>query len=401
MENIFQKKLDEIVCSDIKNLITIGYKERQSIEYKKEMYGRSDSDKKEMLKDISSMANAYGGYLLIGIEADASGIPIKPFHISDAEKERDRIEQSCLSSIEPRISGLKSKTIKLDSGEEIIIIFIPRSIKKPHMVSFSGLDQFWIRHNDKKFPMSVEEIREACNNVENIWNDMKQFLKERELELNKEIGTNAFLIIGSSPIFIKDDIIDITEHKIINFLIKPPDQTNENYNLSFELFGGEDLYPEPTLSGLKISFPSYITVELNRNGYYEARIPVEMFSYSIKEKERISLIHHKQIINIVVNYFRALAGLAEILGIEQTIVAYMSLLNIEGLTLEYGKKVLGSNIARSISSVWPKRNMKIPPKQIFSLNNPDKEAKYFLDRLWNAYGFAKAPYFKDDKYCPK
>jgi hypothetical protein len=401
MENIFQKKLDEIACSDINNLITIGYKERQSIEYKKEMYGRSDSDKKEMLKDISSMANAYGGYLLIGIEADASGIPIKPFHIADAEKERDRIEQSCISSIEPRISGLKSKTIKLDSGEEIIIIFIPRSIKKPHMVSFSGLDQFWIRHNDKKFPMAVEEIKDACINVENIWNDMKQFLKERELELNEEIRTNAFLIIGSSPIFIKDDIIDITDHKIINFLIKPPDQTNENFNLSFEAVGPEDCYPEPTLNGLKISSPSYITVELNRNGYFEARIPMEMFSYPAIERKEITLIHHKRIINIVVNYFRALAGLTEILGIEQTIVAYMSLFNIEGLVLKYGKKAPYAAYAKPVSSSWLNRNMKIPPKQIFSLNNPDKEAKYFLDRLWNAYGFVEAPYFKDDKYCPK
>jgi hypothetical protein len=400
MENIFQKKLDKIESSDIYNLITIGYKERQSIEYKKEMYGRSDSDKKEMLRDISSMANAYGGYLLIGIEADDSGVPIRPFHIADAEKERDRIEQSCLSSIEHRISGLKSRTIKLDSGEDIIIVFIPRSIKKPHMVSFSGLNQFWIRHNDKKFPMSVEEIRDACISVENIWNDMKQFLKEREFELNEEIGTNPFLIIGSSPILINEDIIDIADPKIINFLIKPPDQTNEQCNLSFELFGSEESYPEPTLSGLKIFHPGYITVELNRNGYYEARIPMDLFSYPARDCD-LSLIHHKRIINFVVNYFRALASLTEILGVEQTIVAYMSLFNIEGLTLEYGKIAPYSKYAKPVSSSWPKRNMKIPPKQLFSINNPDKEAKYFLDRFWNAYGFAEAPYFEDDKYCPK
>jgi len=36
-------------------------------------------ERKEMLRDISSIANAYGGYLIIGVEADKEGIPIKIF----------------------------------------------------------------------------------------------------------------------------------------------------------------------------------------------------------------------------------------------------------------------------------------------------------------------------------
>ena len=90
MESIFQKSFDDLNGADIQNLITIKYKERQRMEYKKEMYKPTNKYRKEMLRDISSIANAYGGYLIIGLEEDNNGIPVKPFNIANAEKERNR-----------------------------------------------------------------------------------------------------------------------------------------------------------------------------------------------------------------------------------------------------------------------------------------------------------------------
>jgi predicted HTH transcriptional regulator len=144
MQNIFQKNFDQLVGSDITNLIDTKYKERQGMEYKREMYGRNDSDKKELLRDISSIANAYGGYLIVGIETDDEEIPNRTVGVVDAENERNRIEQLCLASIEPRIPGLKTRVIRLNTGEDIIIVIIPRSIRKPHMITHTGLNQFWI-----------------------------------------------------------------------------------------------------------------------------------------------------------------------------------------------------------------------------------------------------------------
>lgn len=395
MDNIFHKSFDNITGKDIQNLIDIQYKERQTMEFKKEMYGRSDGERREMLRDISSIANAYGGYLIIGIEEDDDGFPTRFHNINDAEIGRNRIEQSSLSSIEPRISGLKSKTIKIDTGEDVIIVFIPRSLKKPHMVTLSGLNQFWIRHNDKKFPMSVEEIRDACLSVSNIWKEMKQFLYDRDIEIIEEISNNAFLVIGSSPILTNEDIIDISNHEINDFLIEPKDQIEGPSNLSFKNWGTADAYPIPTLYGLKISYHSWISVELFRNGYYELKIPLDLFTYQNGDK---TYIHYRKIIEFTVNYFRALASLMELLGIEQTIVTFMSLFNVKELTLKFGRK--SPRLASAIleDSQWPDENLKIPPKQIFNLSNPDKEAKYFLDRLWNAFGFTEVPHFKEDKY---
>jgi hypothetical protein len=392
MQNPFQKNFDQIDGTDITNLIDTKYKERQGMEYKREMYGRSDPDRKELLRDISSIANAYGGYLIVGIETDDNEIPVQIVNVVDAETERDRIEQLCLASIEPRIPGLRTRVIRLNTGEDIIIIMIPRSIRKPHMITHTGLNQFWIRHNDKKGLMSIEEIRDACINIDRLQRDIKEFLVERDNEIRGIIGGAPFLVLGSSPSIISEDRVVIDDPALNRFLISPPHQTKLS-NLSFELFDRPEAYPEPTLNGLKIFHPAVQTVELFRTGYYEARIPADLFSFP---REKKVCLHHEQITSYVVNYFRALDTLVELLGIEETIVVFVSLFNIQGIVLE-GVRAIGG-VKQKLDSPWKELNLRIPPKQVYSKKDSDKLAKLFSDRIWNAFGFTEAPYFNDGRY---
>lgn len=399
MESIFQKNFDSITSTDIQNLIDIKYKERQRMEYKREMYGRSNEEKKEMLKDISSMANAYGGYLIIGVEEDNNGIPIKPFNVNDVESERNRIEQLCLSSIEPRISGLKCKTVTLDSGENVIVVLIPRSLKKPHMVTFSGLNQFWIRHNDKKFPMSVEEIREACVSAVNVWKDVRQFLDEREAELKQQITKRGGIVIGCSPALTREEFIDIKDSSIKNFLINPPNQVGKSFNLSFKKGDIILTDPEPTLFGLRIGKSDDRVVQLFRNGYYELIVDRNLISIQVEHKE--VFINTQSLVGHTVNYFRALNYLVEQFGFESNIVAFVNLYNIENIILE--AKVVDPDTESE--QAGKKRlegiqHLLIPPRQIISFDNPDAIAKSFLEKIWNAFGVEDVPFFRGDEYNP-
>ncbi|NQT79982.1 MAG: ATP-binding protein [Candidatus Aminicenantes bacterium] len=391
MENIFRKSFDNITSADIQNLINIKYKERQTIEYKREMYENKDEGKREMLRDISSFANAYGGYLIIGIE-DKNGIPLKIINVDNAEIEKDRIEKSCLSNIEPHILGLKCKTIQMDSGENVILIFIPRGFRKPHMINFKGLNQFWIRHQDKKMPMSVDEIREACISVVSIWKNVKEFLIERESEIKQEILGRPCFVIGSSPLFLNEDIIDIKDNRIKNFLINPPNQTSEIANLSYGAWEAHEAYPEPTLYGMKIASPEDLIVELFRNGYYELRVPAD----KILGTQDFFKIY--TIIRFSVNYFRALSYLVEYLGIEQTYLGYMSFFNIKGKKFKYGWINPETKASEQKAALWDKQELKIPAKQIVSFDTPDGIAKFYLDKVWNSFGFEEVPHFEDNKY---
>ena len=83
---------DNIAEADLTEQIATGVPEGIFVDYKKDMYGRSDADVKEFLKDASSFANTAGGHLIVGID-EAGGIPtgINPLN-GDADQDLQRME---------------------------------------------------------------------------------------------------------------------------------------------------------------------------------------------------------------------------------------------------------------------------------------------------------------------
>lgn len=59
---------DTITEQDLRELVEAQVSEALRLDFKLAQYGNSDSDKRELLKDVSAFANAQGGHLLIGVE---------------------------------------------------------------------------------------------------------------------------------------------------------------------------------------------------------------------------------------------------------------------------------------------------------------------------------------------
>src|ERR1700757_3872400 len=99
--------LDRIDQSQLQALVSGKAEEALTIEYKRETYGGSDTDRGEFLADVSSFANARGGDLIIGIDAP-KGVPkeLTPI-IGNADGERLRLDQMARSGLEPRIPNLQ------------------------------------------------------------------------------------------------------------------------------------------------------------------------------------------------------------------------------------------------------------------------------------------------------
>jgi hypothetical protein len=72
--SIGRVNFDDISEADLDDIIQAAVPEGLVIEYKRDAYGNSDTDKKEALKDITSFANSAGGHLILGIE-ETNGIP--------------------------------------------------------------------------------------------------------------------------------------------------------------------------------------------------------------------------------------------------------------------------------------------------------------------------------------
>ena len=69
-----------------------------------------------MLRDITSMTNAFGGDLLLGVEEDEEGVAIALPGIDRADDEGARIVSSCLSNIDERIPGLITQPVLLSKA---------------------------------------------------------------------------------------------------------------------------------------------------------------------------------------------------------------------------------------------------------------------------------------------
>ncbi len=65
---------DNLSKADLAELVTMQVPERLHLDSKRNLYGNSDAEQREALKDISAFANAFGGHLILGIE-EQDGLP--------------------------------------------------------------------------------------------------------------------------------------------------------------------------------------------------------------------------------------------------------------------------------------------------------------------------------------
>ena len=108
------KPLDSINAADLQALKDNQMPEGKTIEYKEILPGKTDSDRKEFLADVSSFANAAGGNLIFGVRAK-SGLPVEVcgLQTTDADAEVLRLESMIRDSVQPRIPGVSVEAVPL------------------------------------------------------------------------------------------------------------------------------------------------------------------------------------------------------------------------------------------------------------------------------------------------
>jgi hypothetical protein len=238
------KRLSEITEQDLQRLVDDEVQERDTIEYKSTMYGNSDEDKREMLRDITSMANHRGGYMIIGIEEDKEGIPVKLVGI-DPGNHVERVTDSCLDNVDKRIIGLEVKDVTLSSGGLAVIVSIPESMTAPHMITYKGLNQFWKRHGRQKEKMTIDEIGEAFEKRLSNLNRLDRFLFTRKAEILESIGEKPYMVISSSPAYLRDEVVfDIHDNNLRAIILSPPAFRGTSGSINC----GQ---PYPTINGLR------------------------------------------------------------------------------------------------------------------------------------------------------
>ena len=387
---IFRKPFEEIDQTDLMALI--GLSETQELEFKKEPFERNDEGTREMLRDVASFANASGGYIVIGVETGPESQAINMAGVSNGEEESRRITDSCLANIEERILGLKARPVSLTDGRFSILIHIPRSTRAPHMITFRGLNQFWKRYGTMKSKMSVEEIKDACRITMDLRKTLEEFLVERRSKVLTKARGRPSMLISATPLIVKDEVLDIFGRELRDLIQNPPYERGGGW-----LIGGwQDI--RPSLYGLTASGRRSDSVELEvfRNAHVELRLLIaDRFIREIWKDNGMesSLLYPFPLIEYPISFLHLVNKLYPTHGQIDPCVIQLGLYNIKGYGLT--ERLRPERIV-SPPNFWSDEHLEIPAIQAQIPLDIEKTAKYLADRLWNAFGFEKAPLFDQE-----
>lgn len=374
------KPLDFIQEEDLRQLVTDEVIEGKSIEYKRDNYGSTDESKKEFLKDVSSFANASGGFLLIGVDAE-NGIPVRipGIKVASIDQEKLRLESILIDNIRPRIQGVKVKEISLqDEPNYVIIISIPQSFVCPHMITYKKSNKFYSRNSSGSYLLDVEELRNLFNLSGSLAEQARTFRVER---LGRIISGGTPIPLESFPKIILHLIpLNPVSSSLQQFSLNPgfigirypdfgADLKNANSNFDGYLEYSQDLRFEP----------SYLQVFRSGSMEYVWTHPLK------REKKMIAdIVLERTFLNAV----RRLLLIEEYyMGVRPPLFVILSLIGIQGYTvMEQNARYNNSRIDRD-SLLFPEVML-----ETFRCNI-EQEMKTILDILWNSVGWPECPHY--------
>jgi hypothetical protein len=172
------RSLNEINLDDLRLLVDNRVPESFHLEFKQTAYGRAPDERREMLRDITALANADGGYLIIGMREDASYRAAEMTPIDNAQQIAQAMRQACMDGIRDRVEALEIK------------------------------DYENRRYDTDKRAMTITEIRELV-----LLNPQFRRLVELEIQ-GQELGSKEMVSVESAPPYVQL----LTERPVERFL---------------------------------------------------------------------------------------------------------------------------------------------------------------------------------------
>ncbi|MET0647808.1 MAG: hypothetical protein ABW208_14425 [Pyrinomonadaceae bacterium] len=275
------------------------------------------------------------------------------------------------------------KVVPLESSRAALVIRIPRSFAKPHMVVFKGSSRFFSRNSAGKYQLDVAELRAAFLISETFAERARNFRMER-------LG---HIIAGETPVKLQDSpfavlhlvpasAFDPGSRLDISPLLGQSDRLRpmidyDSYSAPRYNFDG--LFSHASTEGRASSY-----VQLFRNGTVEAVLAdVQNPDYENKKMLPSGWLE-KHFIEALPIYVRAQRDV----GVEPPVFLMFSLLGVSG----YYMGIDGRHRLRRYDQSPIDRDALLVPEIV--LEGFDQEASMTLrpafDAIWNAAGWPRS-----------
>ena len=386
--SVLYKNVGALTEDDFERLIGAGTAEGTTLEFKRDIYGRSDDDKKEFLKDVSAMANSAGGTLLIGIgETDGIATSIQPMAIS-VDPEILRLEQLLQDGIAPRIFGVTIRAVPVRGGH-VIAIRVPRSWNPPHRAEFKNSKRFYIRSSKNVTEATVEDLRVRFTLSSSAFDRVRAFRRERLDLIAKGHAPVPLAVIGGRllvhvvPVSASEGYanVDIRIEENLRNLLAPV-WSSGRFSSQFNLDGFMTVRGE---------IDHYGYTQLFRNGIIES-----VKSNIITKYKNTSIINGQNICNQCSHSITNYINMQEKLQIPPPFVVMITLLGIRNTRLMTSERRF---LDESPSEI---RNEPLAlPEVIIENFGSDFDYRRAMipafDALWNAGGYPQCDLMDDER----
>lgn len=392
------KAIDDITEADLQDLIRDGVQEGRQLDYKAQLPLASKDDKQEFLRDVTAFANTVGGDLIFGIEegrdADGktTGIAQNVVGLTGtADQLIQQLEQLIRNQVDPRIIGLRVRTVPLASGRHVLVVRVPASFSAPHMITQGSSDRtnsrFYLRHAAGKQPMDVNELRNAFVRSEGMQSRLQRWREERLNVILSDAspagaleGGRLVVQLVPSSAFTQESTFDITEaRQRVGQLLHPLGQSSGHLRFNFEGFA----------NGFQYDGQVHWYTQLFRNGAVEAVSEKLTRPVDDDQAGQPSLVEFvaPAVVRLLVQGCRDYVTALRTLGLATPVYVLVSVINVRGTAIALPRGYLRRN-----PPVLDRQHLLLPEVAMADFDESLKTLmRPLCDLLWQAYGQENCP----------
>ncbi|MYM82640.1 hypothetical protein GTP44_11815 [Duganella sp. FT50W] len=383
-------EIDAIDEAFLKQLCEEGYSESSTLDFKRQLPSKLEQDKIEIAKDVCAMANADGGYIIYGIdEVDGQATQIIPISESRDPAHR-RIIQILDSGIEPRVPGVRIRTIDVTGGY-VMAVCVESSYDGPHCVRNNSNRRFVMRNGTTTTEMTFDQIRVGFTRSEILTQHARQFSRERYGKIGSfdspiKMQTGAYMVLHFMPLVALAGRARIDIHSLYKGgyeQFRLPRDANLTRKINFDGLAIYDGVAE-----------SYGYKFIYRRGLIEAvSLAGQVRQISPSRSSGVAILFSKEItqnLRAQVEQFINVAGILEMPG---AAVLHCALLNARGYHLQLGND---TNI-HNLSEPSGRSEYVLDPVWIESVEqaNVDRIVAAILNTLWQGFGRTNCPHYDE------
>lgn len=162
LEQLFGAPLGEVSHEQVAALVTNATPETYDLDFKAEMYGRSDAGKRALAVDVAAMANTAGGMIAVGIAEDTQARAASAPGVALDDEEIARVRNIVASHVSPFMTfDVWPVEDPQREGYGFILIAVPRSPLRPHAVLVNDSLRYPRRNGSTTAYLSEPEVADA------------------------------------------------------------------------------------------------------------------------------------------------------------------------------------------------------------------------------------------------